>query len=82
MWDLETGEVLEQGVPLRDTWLEDMDQWVRWTPEPILVQESSPLEPIREVPMEVEVGTMLVQQDSARAEEENSTAEEQAAQSA
>ena len=36
------------------------------------------LEPIREVPMEVEDGAVLVQEDSATVEEENSTKVDQA----
>ena len=40
------------------------------------MQEGLPLEPIREVPMKVEEGTVLAQKDSAM---ENRTAEEQAA---
>ena len=52
-----------------------MGQWVRWVPEPILVQEGPPLEPIWEAPMEVEDGAMLAQEDSAA---ENSTVVEQA----
>ena len=38
-----------------------------------MVQESLPLPPLGEVPMEVEDGTLPVQENGAVAEEENST---------
>ena len=56
----------------------DVGQWVRWGPEPILVQEGPPLEPIRKGPMVVEDGATPVQEDGAIVEEDNSTMAEQA----
>ena len=71
-------ELLEQRVPALDVWIEDVGQWVRWGPDPILEQEGPPLDPIREELMEVKDGATLVQKDGAMMEEENSIAAEQA----
>ena len=37
--DLKMGEELELGVPPPNVGIEDMGWWVRWGPEPMLVQK-------------------------------------------
>ena len=46
-----------------------MCHWLRWGPEPILVQEGPPWALLTEAPMEVEgISATLVQEDSASVE--------------
>ena len=49
-----------------------MGQWVRWRPEPILVQKGPPLALFGEALMEVEDGSASAQEVGAVLEEENS----------
>ena len=44
--------MLEYGVLPPTVQIEDVGQWVRWGPEPILAQEGPPLVPFIELPME------------------------------
>ena len=51
--------------------MEDMVPQVRWRPTLVLAQEALPLAPFIEAPMEIEEnGAMLVQEDSATAEDD------------
>ena len=51
--------------------MEDVGQWVRWVPKPILAQEGPPLASLMKVPMEVkENGAMLAQKDVAAVEDD------------
>ena len=59
-------------MPPQDAWLEDIGQWVRWGPEPILVQKGPPLALFREALMEVEDGSTSAQEVGAVVEEKNS----------
>ena len=49
--------------------MEDMGQQVRWEPEPILAQESTPLVPLAAV-LEEESGATPVQEDGAAAKDD------------
>ena len=51
--------------------MEDMGPRLRWGPALVLAQEALPLAPFIEAPMEIEEnGAMLVQEDSATAEDD------------
>ena len=69
--DLKSGEVLELRVPHQDVQTEDVGQWVRWKPVPILAQEGPPLAPLTEVPMEIEEsGAAPAQEDGAAVDDD------------
>ena len=48
--DLESSKALDLGVLPPDIQMEELGQWVKWGPEPVVVQDSPPLAPLMEEP--------------------------------
>ena len=48
--ELESGKVLEEGVPPPDVQIKEVGQQVMWGPEPIVAQEGPPLMPLMAIP--------------------------------